>query len=694
MNTSKIKDLINRALNEDFYDKVDLSVGMGKDLLDREDIIRKASLYGTKLGDTERMLKYATRVGDTDKMAQASEAYRATRLAQALGDDDIKFIVDHADVLNKQGKDALIQLLLERNDTANLYGLNNKLGNEFINKDLKNKFTRDQAKLLDEAVANNELQRKFYSKLDDDEVAAELRGMSVDPRTDPARSRLIADRMRNGQTVDTSVDEMFNIARMPDEARDIDTISIKELGNHPRYKKWIADEERRLRGQLASSPVKDVHPTRAQASKRNRASDIKDRTEILEEAIINRYGSVDNLRDAVKNGLEGPDRFYDEAAGLLNRYDNAMDEAGYSTGKPGKIPNDKLKRLDKEDALDREELARLAAEDPQKNELAIKRLEGNMERRDIERKNTPKEININPLSRDADELGSIDEDNVMSQFIDPRDQERIKPTPRSRDYGEESLMLRDNAKADRFFKAREARGMKKERDLPQRTVNRVRGIKQTPDDRRKELIELASKSKDNDVPVYTGGKYPTFFTTEKEVLRDMYPKRFRGYGESTKEYLTPETEALFREVDARAKKAKEKIGSKYEYISNKGWSGRDYGDFVSGKDNSKVKNSRYSNRKAMFEEMGDIEEMAKEYKAKHKKTDVMRSNNDIPVVSGKYKDPMKDKATELFIRNVANQLGFRPSEQLIEQLKKYSKQAVVDWYENLADPYIKPKSRR
>lgn len=593
MNTDKIKRLILEATEDS-----NLRDKLRRD--SRDVALLQAREYGSNVPITERMLKYATRIGDTDKMAQASEAYRATRLAQALGDDDIKFIVDHADVLNQQGKNALIQLLLERNDTANLYGLNKNLGNEFINKDLKNKFTRDQSKLLDEAVANNELQQKFYSKLDDDETAAELTGMSVDPRTDPARSRLIADRMRNGQTVDTSVDEMFNTARMPDEARDIDTISIKELGDHPRYKKWIADEERRLRGKVPSSPIKDVHPTRAQAAKRNRASNIKDRTEILEEAINNEYGSVDNLRNTLKDVPEGPDRFYDEAAGLLSRYDDAMDEA---TG-----------------------------------------------------------------SRLRDELGDIDEDNVMSQFIDPRDQERIKPTPRSRDYGEESLMLRDRA-----------RGI---------------GPKQTPDERRKELIELVSKSKNKDVPVYRGGEYPAYFTTEKEVLKDMYPKKFRGYGESTKEYLTPETEALFREVDARAKKAKEKIGSKYEYISNKDWSGRDYGDFVSGKDNSKVKNSRYSNRKAMFEEMGDIEEMAKEYKAKHKKTDVMRSNNDIPVVSGKYRDPMKDKATEIFIKNVAKQLGFRPSEQLIEELKKYSKQSVIDWYENLAHPYIKPKSRR
>lgn len=497
---SEIKDLIDRATNDNFYDKVDLSIGFGKGsgLSDREDIIRKASLYGTKLGDTERMLKYANRVGDTDKMAQAGEAYIATRLAQALGDDDIKFIVDHADVLNQQGRNALIQLLLERKDTANLYGLNKNLGNEFINKDLKNKVGRDKAKLLDEVVANDELQQKFYSKLNDDETAAELTGMSVDPRTDPARSRLIADRMRHGQTVDTSVDEMFNVARMPDEASNIDTISIKELGNHPRYKKWIADEERRLRGKVPSSPIKDVHPTRAQEVKRNRASDIKDRTEILEEAINNRYGSVDNLRNTLRDVPEGAERFYDEAANLLNKYDDAMDEGGYTVGKPGKIANDKLKRLDKEDALDREQLARLAAEDPEKNKASINRLKVKMKQRDIERKNTPNEIDINPLSREADELGDIDEDNVMSQFIDPRDQERIKLTPRSRDYGEESLMLRDRS-----------RGI---------------GPKQTPDERRKELIELASKSKDKDVPVYRGGKNPAYFEKELDILRRMYPK--------------------------------------------------------------------------------------------------------------------------------------------------------------------------
>ena len=247
-------------------------------------------------------------------------------------------------------------------------------------------------------------------------------------------------------------------------------------------------------------------------------------------------------------------------------------------------------------------------------------------------------------------------------------------------------MLRDNERADRFFRDREAKGMKKERDLPARTVNRIRGFKQTPDDRRKELTELGTNSKDKYISVHRGGENRSYFMTEKEALRDMYPKKFRGYGESTKEYLTPETEALFKEVDDRAKKAKERIGSKYEYISNKGWSGREYGDFVSGKDNSKVKNSRYSNRKAMFEEMGDIAEMAKEYKAKHKRTDVMRSNNDIPTVSGKYKDPLEDIATEVFIKNVAKGTGRKPTATQIARLKNMSKEQVIDTYENLAHP--------
>ena len=553
MNIDKIKKLISEATEDS-----NLRDKLRRD--SRDIALLQAREYGSNVPITERMLKYATRIGDTDKMAQASEAYRATRLAQALGDDDIKFIVDHADVLNQQGKNALIQLLLERNDTANLYGLNKNLGNEFINKDLKNKVGRDKAKLLDEAVANDELQRKFYSKLDDDETAAELRGMSVDPRTDPVRSRLIADRMRNRQTVDTSVDEMFNAARMPDEARDIDTISIEELGNHPRYKKWIADEERRLRGKVPSSPIKDVHPTRAQEPKRNRASNIKDRTEILEEAINNRYGSVDNLRNTLKDIPEGSERFYDEAADLLNRYDDAMDEA---TG-----------------------------------------------------------------SKLRDELGNIDEDNVMSQFIDPRYQEWIKSTPRSRDFGEESLMLRDNERANRIFKAREAKGMKKERDLPARTVNRIRGIKQTPDDRRKELIELASKSKNKDVPVYKGGKYPAYFMSEKEVLEDMYPKKFRGYGESTKEYLTPETEALFKEVDDRMKRAQRKIIDKYISQTEEGRANGERALF------SRAMEELPAKLKArMYEELDNISDMAEDYKAKHKRTSVMMSKNDIPTKS-------------------------------------------------------------
>ena len=160
--------------------------------------------------------------------------------------------------------------------------------------------------------------------------------------------------------------------------------------------------------------------------------------------------------------------------------------------------------------------------------------------------------------------------------------------------------------------------------------DRARGIgpKQTPDDRRKELIELASKSKDKDVPVYRGGKRPDYFTTEKEVLKDMYPKKFRGYGESTKEYLTPETEALFREVDDRARRAKEKIIDKYIAQTQEGKTLGKNTSFSKAMEELPVES-----KVRMYEELGDIDDKAERYKASHRETSVMMSKNDIPTKS-------------------------------------------------------------
>ena len=242
-------------------------------------------------------------------------------------------------------------------------------------------------------------------------------------------------------------------------------------------------------------------------------------------------------------------------------------------------------------------------------------------------------------------------------------------------------MLRDNERADRFFKAREARGMKKERDLPTRAVNRIRGIKQTPDDRRKELIELATNSKDRDIPVYRGGEYPAYFMSEKEALGDIYPKKFRGYGESTREYLTPETEALFKEVDDRARRAKRKIRDKYESPMSKDYEVEDYAMFAKGKGRPSFEAER-----KMHKELEDIDTKSESYKAKHKQTRVESSDNKIPAKSGEYKNPLDDIATEVFIKNVAKSKGRKPTATQIARLKNMSKEQVIDTYENLAHP--------
>ena len=160
--------------------------------------------------------------------------------------------------------------------------------------------------------------------------------------------------------------------------------------------------------------------------------------------------------------------------------------------------------------------------------------------------------------------------------------------------------------------------------------DRARGIgpKQTPDDRRKELIELASKSENKYIPVHRGGKNRSYFITEKEALRDMYPKKFRGYGESTKEYLTPETEALFKEVDDRMKRAQRKIIDKYISQTEEGRAKGERALF------SRAMEELPAKLKArMYEELDNISDMAEDYKAKHKRTSVMMSKNDIPTKS-------------------------------------------------------------
>ena len=116
--------------------------------------------------------------------------------------------------------------------------------------------------------------------------------------------------------------------------------------------------------------------------------------------------------------------------------------------------------------------------------------------------------------------------------------------------------------------------------------------------------------------------------TEKEALRDMYPKKFRGYGESTKEYLTPETEALFKEVDDRMKRAQKNIIDKYISQTEEGRAHGERALFSRAMEELPAKL-----RARMYEELDNISDMAEDYKAKHRRTSVMMSKNDIPTKS-------------------------------------------------------------
>ena len=99
----------------------------------------------------------------------------------------------------------------------------------------------------------------------------------------------------------------------------------------------------------------------------------------------------------------------------------------------------------------------------------------------------------------------VDSDNIdyiLDQFEEARDLERAKPTPRARDYGEETLYLKDAESGNK---------------------------KPSLQERRKELIEAASRIKGEGRNVSirkfsSAGKKEGYATKrEKELLREMYP---------------------------------------------------------------------------------------------------------------------------------------------------------------------------
>lgn len=243
-------------------------------------------------------------------------------------------------------------------------------------------------RLLEDIEAQTGIDKMFTTKLRDDasavggvidETPAEIRGMSQMGRrqmSDDLKDRLVAYRTKKGATTGTDIDDVLLNPYL----------SSKDLSKSERVSDYINKETARLEREQNVNPKKKIRPLRdvhleksKEPPKRLRASDIRDRSELLEEAINNRYGSVDNLRKINSDVPRGAEHIVDEANSWLNAYDDAIDA--------------ERKLIDLED------------------------------------------------NRHAESIADLFEDPAV---IDRRD-----PLPRSRDYGEETLRIREGAKKTR-----------------------------------------------------------------------------------------------------------------------------------------------------------------------------------------------------------------------------------------------------
>ena len=268
----------------------------------------------------------------------------------------------------------------------------------------------------------------------------------------------------------------------------------------------------------------------------------------------------------------------------------------------------------------------------------------------------------------------LDNDNVdyiLDQFEEARDLERRNPTPIARDYGEETVRLKDVSSGKAEIK--DDRSSQKRRKMITEAAGRIKG-----------------EGRNVSVRKFTPSGKPTGYTNvrEKQLLREMYPSsKKETVSPEYREYLDKESRDLVSEVKDRRQKAANKITEKYKYRKPVGWNSRDYADFAKGKAPKKTELESIRDNEAMIKELKDLEDKYTNYVGSRKfgKNKIEYSNK-VPSAQGMRSSKWDKPATEVFIKNVAKQNGFRFSEQMIERMLKMTKQQVMDFIDNISNP--------
>ena len=616
------------------------------------------------------------------ELLDGGESFKAKAVAEAVASGDINKIIEVYPLVkdNEMAKAAIEEMVAKTKDPNKAFALENKAGRNHNELDMAE---IDQDARINEALDKLAGRREIIDEASvggfSDNVTPELTGMRV---TD--------DQILGNELFDIKLKDRTSQNRAYDSSFDkFLTQEGVDVSGTDRYNRAVLDEMVRLAKKRQAIDRNDVLHTRRNLHKDPVMRDKLDDRGTLPVEAIEAYkerkpGKSEQFlnylrKDFAKKRSENPELKDRSIMKLLandwvpNRKGFGMvtDPKDVHPGNPR--GNAKVTNLMKPSYLEQLEarrdklMSKLTAARRQENEDMIDSL---MEQLD--------DVNDKIITQKDFEKSIIDAENsreaemIMDQFESPDILEKKNPTPMN-----ESMAWHNELDFYDEQAAKEGRNY---------------GKKQTKDERRKQIEDAIANLDNNgfgrNINLYRGSiKAKPKKISDRKILKEMLPSEAVGLSENPDviEYLTPETRALFAEVNRREKNAAKKARA-MAYPRSKNWSPKDYASFAKGKTPKMSELDEISAEEEVFRKVSKNRELSREFKDKHRDTRKITVSNKIPVEEGKNASKWDKPATEVFIKNVARKNGFRFSEQMVERMLKMTKQQVIDFIDNISNP--------
>ncbi len=624
------------------------------------------------------------------ELLDGGESFKAKAVAEAVASGDINKIIDVYPLVkdNEMAKAAIEEMVTKTKDPNKAFALENKAS--------RNNNKLDMAEIDQDARINEALDKLAGKREIIDE--ASVGGFSDNVTPELTGMRVADDQMFGNELFDIKLKDRTEQNRAHDSSFDkFLTQDGVDVSKTDRYNRAVLDEMISLAKERQTIDRSDALHTRRNLHKDPVMRDKLDDKGTLPVEAIKAYkerkpGKSEQFlnylrRDFAKKKAENPE-LKDHSIMKLLANDWVPNRKGFgmvTTPKdvhPGNPRGnaritDSMKQsyLEQLEARRDKLMLKLTAARSQGNEDAIDNL---MEQLD--------DVNDKIITQKDFEKSVIDAENnreaemIMDQFESPDVLEKKNPKPMN-----ESMAWHNEL--DYYDKQAAKEGRKY-------------GKKQTKDERRKQ-IEDAIANLGNDgfgrnVNLYRGSiKAKPKKVSDRKILEEMLPSEAAELSEAPDviEYLTPETRALFAEVNRREKNAAKKARA-MAYPRSKNWSSKDYASFAKGKAPKMSELDEISAEEEVFRKLSKNKALSKEFKDKHRNTRKITVSNKIPVEEGKNVSRLDRPATEVFIKNVAKKNGFRFSEQMIERMLRMTKQQVIDFIDNIANPMPSQRKRK